>query len=139
MMGHSMGGGITLRTITISDAVQAAVLYGSMSGDERQNFEKILEWSGGTRGQAELNTSDADLERISPIYHLAQIDIPVSIHHGENDGTVPLKWSLDLCDRLTELGKPVECFTYPGQPHTFQGEDDRLFIQRAIEFFEQIR
>jgi dipeptidyl aminopeptidase/acylaminoacyl peptidase len=139
MMGHSMGGGITLRTITINDGVHAAVLYGSMSGNERQNFEKVMEWSGGTRGQEELNTSEADLERISPIYHLAQIDTPVSIHHGENDGTTPLKWSLDLCDRLAELDKPVECFTYPGQPHTFQGEGDQLFIQRAIEFFERIR
>jgi dipeptidyl aminopeptidase/acylaminoacyl peptidase len=137
MMGHSMGGGITLRTITVSSAVQAAVLYGAMSGDERQNFEKIQTWSGGARGAEELNASEADLERISPIFYLDRIASPVSIHHGENDGTVPLQWSLDLCEDLQTLGKPVECFTYPGQPHTFQGESDQLFIQRMIDFFDR--
>lgn len=139
MLGHSMGGGITLRTITISNAVQAAALYGSMSGDERQNFEKILEWSGGGRGLEELNVPEADLERISPIFHLEQLNTPVSIHHGDYDGTVPLQWSLDLCQRLQALNKPVECFTYPGQPHTFQGEADQLLMQRVIEFFNRER
>ena len=139
MMGHSMGGGITLRTITVGADLQAAVLYGAMSGDEKQNFEKIREWSGGARGQEELDTSTEDLARISPIFYLDRIDTPVSIHHGENDGTVPLQWSLDLCDDLQTLGKTVECFTYPGQPHTLQGDSDQLFIQRMIDFFGRQR
>jgi dipeptidyl aminopeptidase/acylaminoacyl peptidase len=137
MLGHSMGGGITIRTITARDEVQAAVLYGSMSGDEKQNFEKILEWSGGARGAEELETPPEALARISPIYQLERIDAAISIHHGENDGTTPLTWSLDLCERLQALNKIVECFTYPGQPHTFQGEGDQLFAQRAIDFFNR--
>jgi dienelactone hydrolase len=139
MMGHSMGGGITLRVVTISGAVQAAVLYGAMSGDEKLNYEAIMGWSGGTRGFEELDTPEADLQRISPIYHLERIITPLSIHHGDYDGTVPLQWSLDLCQRLQNLAKPVECFTYPGQPHTFQGEGDQQFIQRMIDFFNRTR
>ena len=137
LMGHSMGGGITLRTITVSSAVQAAVLYGSMSGDEKLNYERILAWSNGASGHEEFNTPDADLERISPIFHLDRVSVPVSIHHGDNDGTVPLEWSIDLCERLQTLGKSVECFTYLGQPHTFQGEGDQLFMQRMIDFFDK--
>lgn len=139
LMGHSMGGGITIRVSTVSPAVDAAVLYGSMSGNEQWNFEKILEWSDGERGQQELDTPAADLERISPIYHLDRLVAPVSIHHGDRDGVVPLAWSVDLCDRLTKLNKPVECFIYEGQPHTFVGEGDQLFSQRLIAFFEQQR
>jgi dienelactone hydrolase len=139
MMGHSMGGGITLRVITAGNLVDAAVLYGSMSGDERQNFEKILAWSGGAEGQTELAVAAEDLERIGPLFHLERITIPVSIHHGENDGTTPLEWSLDLCERLQELQKGVECFTYPGQPHTFQDDGDELFIQRMIDFLTNIK
>jgi dipeptidyl aminopeptidase/acylaminoacyl peptidase len=139
MVGHSMGGGITLRTITISDAVQAAVLYGAMSGDEQRNYEKILEWSGGARGLEELNTLPEDLQRISPIFHLERLTAPVSIHHGDYDGTVPPAWSEELCQQLQALNKPVECFTYPGQPHTFQGEGDQLFMQRVVDFFNRVR
>ena len=137
MLGHSMGGGITLRVITAGPEVQAAVLYGSMSGDEKQNFEKILIWSAGERGADELATPPEALERISPIFHLDRITAAVSIHHGENDGTTPLAWSRDLCERLQTLEKTVECFTYPDQPHTFQGEQDLLFIRRVIDFFDR--
>jgi dipeptidyl aminopeptidase/acylaminoacyl peptidase len=137
LWGHSMGGGITLRAITVAPQIKAAVLYGSMSGDERKNHEKILVWSGGQSGQEELDTPEEDLQRISPIYHLARIAAAVSVHHGELDGTVPPEWSAELCQRLEGLGKAVECFSYPGQPHTFQGEGDQLFMRRVIEFFDR--
>lgn len=137
LFGHSMGGGIALRAITVSDAIHGAVLYGSMSGNERWNFEKIQEWSEGQRGAEELSVPEADLLRISPIYFLDGIGSAVSIHHGAADALVPAEWSEDLCIRLTALGKPVECFSYPGQPHTFEGEGDALLVQRAVEFFRR--
>ncbi len=40
-----------------------------------------------------------------------------------------------LCARLEELDKTVECFSYPGQPHTFNEAGNQLFNQRVIEFF----
>jgi dipeptidyl aminopeptidase/acylaminoacyl peptidase len=137
LWGHSMGGGITLRAITVDPDVKAAVLYGSMSGDEKKNHEKILAWSNGQHGQEELDTPEEDLQRISPITHLDRIVAAISIHHGELDGTVPPEWSVDLCQRLGDLGKAVECFAYPGQPHTFRGEGDQLFIQRIVAFFDR--
>ncbi|HEX9798156.1 MAG TPA: alpha/beta fold hydrolase [Anaerolineales bacterium] len=137
LFGHSMGGGIGLRAITVDPQIRAAVLYGSMSGDERLNYEKIVEWSGGRAGWAELNTTQADLRRISPIDHLDRIEAAVSLHHGELDETVPPIWSEDLCQRLAALDKPVECFSYSRMPHTFYGEGERLLLERAIAFFDQ--
>ncbi len=135
MWGHSMGGGITLRVITVSPDVRAAVLYGAMSGDEQQNWEAINSWSNGQRGLAELKVPVAELTGISPINFLDRIHAAVSINHGRSDPLVPLKWSLDLCDRLEALGKSVECYTYKNEPHTFSGEGDQLFIQRSIDFY----
>jgi dipeptidyl aminopeptidase/acylaminoacyl peptidase len=136
VLGHSMGGGIALRVITVDPDVRAAVLYGSMSGDEAKNYERILQWSGGEAGEEELDTPEEALNRVSPVYHLERVRSAVSIHHGERDETVPLEWSLDLCERLQTLGKTVECFNYPEQPHTFQGEGDQLFVQRVEAFFD---
>lgn len=137
LFGHSMGGGIALRVITVDPGVQAAVLYGAMSGDERRNYEKILEWSEGQVGEYELSASEEDLRRISPIEHLERVQAAVSLHHGAVDAVVPPAWSDDLCQRLGALGKSVECFSYPGQPHTFQGDGDRLFVARVLAFFDQ--
>ena len=137
LWGHSMGGGVSTRVMTVNPDVRAVVLYGAMSGDERQNFEAILDWSNGERGMEELNFPEDELLRISPIYHLDRIQSAVSIHHGRSDELVPLAWSVDLCERLQNLEKLVECYIYDGQPHTFYGDANDLFIQRSIEFYDQ--
>jgi dienelactone hydrolase len=138
LMGHSMGGGITLRVITVNPDVRAAVLYGSMNADERINYERVLFWSNGQRGHEELAVPAADLARISPVGYLDErLVAPVSIHHSVDDGTVPYEWSVELAERLGSLGKAVEFFRYENTPHTFQGESDQLFMQRMIAFFDR--
>lgn len=137
MWGHSMGGGITTRVLTVTDDVRAAVLYGAMSGDEQKNYEAIRQWSGQTRGLEELNVPVEALGRISPMYFFQNINAAVSIHHGTADATVPLDWSVQTCDQLTSLGKNVECFYYQDMPHTFYGAGDEEFIQNTVRFFNQ--
>ena len=137
LWGHSMGGGVSTRVITVSPAVKAAVLYAAMSGDERQNYEAINSWSYSIRGLEELAVPLQELGRISPIYFLENITAAVAIHHGAADELVPLEWSQDMCNRLTDLGKAVECFTYPKMPHTFFGEGEQLFNQRVVDFFNR--
>ena len=103
-----------------------------------QNFKRINTYfSNGTRGLEELQAPEDVFQRISPINYLDRIQAAVSINHGKDDPDVPLAWSLDLCRRLRDLGKDVECYTYPGEGHTFHGDGDTLFIQRAIAFFNE--
>jgi dipeptidyl aminopeptidase/acylaminoacyl peptidase len=139
LWGHSMGGGVALRVITVNNAdyLKTAVLYASMSGDEEQNFERIQEWTDGTNGPFELQASSEMLQAISPSYHLDRIQTAVSIHHSEVDETVPVAWSNELCEQLQSMGHEVECFTYYAVPHTFHGGADELFIERTINFFDR--
>jgi hypothetical protein len=39
--------------------------------------------------------------------------------------------------KLQEAGKRVECFSYEGQPHTFVGDGDALFIERTVDFLNR--
>lgn len=137
--GHSMGGGITQRVLVVSPYVDAAVLYGSMSGDEQKNHERILFFTGGLSGSWEEGEApDArELLLLSPDNYLGRVRAAVSIHHGALDDQVTLQWSEALCSRLRELGKRVECYTYEDQPHTFIGDGDALFIRRTIRFFDR--
>ena len=137
LWGHSMGGGITTRVLTVTDDVQAAVLYAAMSGDEQKNYEAIRQWSGQTRGLEELNVPAEALARIAPMYFFQNITAAVSIHHGTADATVPLDWSVLTCDQLTSLGKNMECIYYQDMPHTFYGSGDQEFIQNTVRFFNQ--
>ena len=137
LWGHSMGGGITTRVLTVTDDVKAAVLYGSMSGDEQKNYEAIKQWSGSTRGLDELNIPIEALSRISSMYYFQNITAAVSIHHGTADQLVPLNWSEVTCEQLRTIGRNVECLYYEGMPHTFYGQGDEQFIQNTVRFFNQ--
>ena len=137
MWGHSMGGGITLRVLTVSPDIKAAVLYAAMSGDEYQNFTAIGNWSNGGRGQEERQVPVNALERISPIHYLDRIQAAVSINHGKSDELVPIAWSIDLCQRLGGLNKTVECHYYPGQPHTFHPDGGALLAENIIAFYNK--
>ncbi len=137
LWGHSMGGGISTRVMTVNQDIRAVLLYAAMSGDENQNYNAIFAWSNGERGAEELSFSQESMQRFSPINYLERVHAAVSIHHGRSDQLVPLAWSLDLCERLRTLGKEVECYTYDGQPHTFEGDGNERFIQRMIDFFDR--
>jgi dipeptidyl aminopeptidase/acylaminoacyl peptidase len=134
LFGHSMGGGITLRVVTAYPGIDAAVMYAAISGDEWINYERATYWANT---QDELVISDADLQRLSSIYHLEDIQTPMSIHHGLSDTVVPSEWSTDLCERMMAIEKDVECFDYPGQPHIFHGSGFNLFMERVLDFFDE--
>ena len=137
LWGHSMGGGITTRVLTVTDKVKAAVLYAAMSGDEEKNYAAIRLWSGQTRGLEEQNIPVDALTRISPMFFFENISAAVSIHHGRADELVPTSWSVTTCERLTLLGKTVECSYYDNMPHTFYGQRDQEFTQNMIDFFNR--
>lgn len=145
LWGHSMGGGIALRVITVNNApyIRAAVLYGSMSGDEAKNYERISRWTNNQRGEFELAAGPEVLPAISPIDHLERITTSVAVHHSRADDIVPVEWSEEACERLAGLAQAgqiphsPECYFYDNQPHTFRGDGDALFIQRVIQFFDR--
>jgi dipeptidyl aminopeptidase/acylaminoacyl peptidase len=141
LWGHSMGGGVTLKSIVAQpEAADAALLYGAMSGDEQRNHEQIYNvFTAGTRGLYDPANppSTEDLRRLSAINYLDRIAAPVAIHHGTLDDQVPPWWSEELCVKLQEAGKRVECFSYEGQPHTFVGDGDALFIERTVDFLNR--
>lgn len=137
LWGHSMGGGVALRVLVVNPApyLRAAVLYGSMSGDERRNYEKIRYWSYGQRGEFELAAPAAMLDQVSPITYLDRLAAPVAVHHSLADEVVPVSWSQALCEALADQGHSHECFLYEAQPHTFHGYADELFMERVLLFF----
>ena len=145
MWGHSMGGGITLKVLTVDrgERVDAAVLYGAMSGDEAANLRHINRmWRSGIYEQVASvfgspDDRPDDYIRLSPLTYVGDIAAPVTIHHGSLDNQVPVAWSQDLAQRLQNAGKSVEYYEYPGAGHSLRGDDWSAFMQRIGTFFDQ--
>ncbi len=141
LWGHSMGGGVSLRVLTASNQVGAALLYGSMSGDEAKNYAAIMQWSNGAAARdgnlPEPPSNEALYNSISPLNFLESIRAPIAIHHGVLDDQVPFWWSEELAQRLDEAGVPYEFYSYPDQNHNFTGAGYNLLNERAIAFFRE--
>jgi uncharacterized protein len=166
MWGHSMGGGVTMKALTIDERIKAAVLYSPVSAD----FVDIIDrWGPGCFGdiiQGELvagcNSSDVipddlpremqnaywfaasdedTLKEISPFYHLDDVTAPIQIHYGTEDGKflngTPPQWSVKLTQGLRDAGKQAEMYQYEGEGHSFIGQPWFDFMTRVLRFFDR--
>lgn len=139
LWGHSMGGWVTHRALVVRPAwFKAAVLYGAMSADERENSERVYNfYSNQSRGVTEYRTPEAWLKLISPLAYLPRVTAKISVHHGAADESVPVTWSLRYCQIMKRLAKSISCNTYAASPHLFTrgSRTDALFQARVMDFF----
>lgn len=136
LWGHSLGGDIVLRVLTVSSDVKAAVLYASMSGNERKNARLLSKSSNDPIFQSELATSPMIVERISPAGYYSDIHTPIQLHHGTADQTVPIAWAKETCNALTAAQVQVDCIYYPGEDHTFRSRVINQFGEAVLDFYK---
>jgi dienelactone hydrolase len=166
MWGHSMGGGIATKILTLESPVRAVVLYAPNSADDA---DLIARWGYGCIGDIsagelldtcnsadvipellpaeviaaykEAATSPEMMREIAPYYHLDLVSVPVQIHIGSADGdyigSTPPEWSYKLNQGLLDAGKDVEFFVYEGQRHSFTGDAWLTFMERALRLFDE--
>jgi len=141
MLGHSMGGGITLNTLVVRpELVSAAVLFAPVSADYRKNFNK---WTREREDLAQRiierygspTTSPEFWDGISAVNYFDNITAPIQLHHGTEDESVPIEWSEELELWLRQKNKEASYFVYEGEKHEFINQWP-LVMRRALEFFE---
>lgn len=149
MWGHSMGGGITLRSMVISKKIKAGVIWAGVVGDYEDLLQRYKNRADWLRAQSNSNLAKDFYEKygspsanphfwneIDPYAFLKDISGPLQLHHGTLDESVPIEFSRHLKIALEAVGKPVELFEYPGSDHNIaQGFSQAM--QRSIEFFKK--
>ena len=154
MWGHSNGGAVAAKVMAVSDQIAATVIYAPASLTIAEDYafraERWAQRAGRPPGQRSGVIDRLEIEfpvrpeqapdlyqRFSPLPFLQYVQAPVQIHWGTADEIVPYKWPGDLLDGLQVAGKQVEYFEYAGQPHSFRGEENQLYLRRIADFYAQ--
>jgi len=113
MLGHSMGGTVTVRAmIALGDRVRAGSL-----------------WS----------TAAATFEETSVSSQAALLLAPVSIQHSLEDQSTPASNSLQLADRLKLAGAGYQLKVHSGSEHLFTDKDFSAAVARDVQWFQRHR
>lgn len=143
MLGHSMGGGITLNImVTKPEIVKAYVLLAPINSDYKENFDRwvLSDWPEvAQQFYDKYGTYEENPElwkSISAKYYLDKVSSPVMIHQGVLDEDVPVQWSQDLNNMLKEKNKDITYFEYPKEGHTFF-DAQSLVMERTLKFFNE--
>jgi dipeptidyl aminopeptidase/acylaminoacyl peptidase len=146
MIGHSMGGGISMQVAVVApDLVDAIVLYAPVSSDARKNFERyqlgnrqrvaVVHEVFEEHGTFEENPQFWD--DVSPSEMFDRLKVPVHIHIGSQDESTPPEWSEEIYEQMVEAGAEVEIFRYEGEKHEFIPQWE-TFKGRFVELFGEL-
>mgnify|MGYP001031138331 FL=1 len=153
MWGHSMGGFLTLRAMVISPDIKAGVIW---AGVVASYPDLICCWrmpapglptptpnptfrAGWRSSWQNLYGSPEENPEfwlgISANQYLGDLSGPVQLHHGTADTSVPVQFSRDLYQQITQAGKPVEYYEYEGDDHNLAGSF-ALAMSRTLAFYD---
>ncbi|MFA6973292.1 MAG: alpha/beta fold hydrolase [Parcubacteria group bacterium] len=142
MLGHSMGGGITLNVMVVKpELVKAFVLLAPINADYKENFDRWVAPEMSDIAQKTLakygtfETNPEFWKTVSAENYFANITSPILLHQGALDQDVPVEWSQELNDNLKKAAKAVTYYEYPNEPHTFINAQAQV-MQRSLEFFD---
>jgi dipeptidyl aminopeptidase/acylaminoacyl peptidase len=153
MMGHSMGGEVTFRTLLATDKIKAASMWSSVGGDiwdQSYYYSRYSEPAAPDSSEAdkvvvthlrdrigELD-GDFDYDSVEPHLHIKHLQTPIIIQHSVGDRGAAYKWSEKLAKELYMRGKRYEFWSVPGDKHLFSLEDMEKATDRDVAFFRSV-
>ena len=146
IVGASYGGYAALAGATLDKGVYRCAVSDAGIGD----LHAFLQWkrdrirdsdSTALRYENRLmgsdNIDDPKLAPISPITHVADVQIPILLIHGQDDTVVPIEQSEAMEAALRAAGKPVTFVKLDGEDHWLSKPDTRLQMLKAtVQFLE---
>ncbi len=159
MIGHSMGGGITLRAMVVNPEIKAGVIF---CGAVVPLSEMIERWGNINEEPGERETKQMERTRkahrlaaqqliekygmpdqdpdfwnsLSPTSYLLDLGGPIQLHHGKADDRLSFHDSEKLKEAMDQANKECELHLYETGDHNFTGEEFNLAMERTIIFLK---
>jgi len=144
IVGASYGGYAALAGVTLDPGVyRCAVSVAGISDlrrwldwvDERSLERHSVTQRYWDRFMGVSGPADPVLDTISPIKHLAAVNVPVLLIHGRDDTVVPYEQSSVIYDAMRREKKDVEFVTLQHEDHWLSRSETRLQMLRASVAF----
>ena len=148
MWGHSMGGGITLRSMVVSKDIKVGVIWAGVVGsypDLINNWRRMsavmpsraFGWRQQLIDKYGTPQQNPDFwNSISANSYLEGISGPLQLHHAKGDAHVPIEFSEKLNEQMKTAGKTVEYYSYDSDDHNIS-QNFSVAMQRSINFFNE--
>lgn len=141
LIGHSWGGYQTTFFVTQDDLFAAAVagapltnlmsMYLSFYWNSGGTDARIFEISQG-RMQVPWWEDYAAYEANSPLHHIQNMETPLLMMFGTNDGAVEYNQGVEFYNAARRLGKHMVMLSYEGENHGLAKEPNQRDYQRRI-------
>jgi len=138
LWGYSYGGYMTNWIVTQTDRFRAAVSGGSLSNLISFYGTSLYHLLVETEFPGEVWENYDILWDRSPLKHVANVETPTLLVHGEVDHDVPVTQAEEMFVALKKLGVDTEFVRYPGMGHGFNSGaamDD--YFRRMMEWYDR--
>jgi dipeptidyl aminopeptidase/acylaminoacyl peptidase len=141
IVGASYGGYAALAGVTLEPGVYRCAISVAGISDLRRfrswittNHSSVVQryWD---RFMGITDKKGAALEEVSPIEHIAAVNVPVLLVHGKDDTVVPYEQSEIMVNAMKKAGKQVEFVTLNHEDHWLSTGATRLQMLQASAAF----
>jgi dipeptidyl aminopeptidase/acylaminoacyl peptidase len=142
LYGHSMGGEIGLRILTVNKSLRGASLWAAVTERFPENTlffirRRSAEEAARLQEQIDAQFTPAEYASLTPTNYLESIDVPILVHHGTEDESVPFEWSLPFRERLDTAGVDYRFYEYPGENHNISKSFYKV-MDKDMAFFRSL-
>lgn len=143
IVGFSYGGYAALAGATFTPSLYQCAVSINGVGDVKQMLEDekreygsdhwlLSYWQDSiTKG----TIAKGHLDKISPIKHVKNVQIPILLIHGEYDEVVPVSQSENIYDELKDANKEVEFMELEKGDHYLSNSINRMQTLRVVDKF----
>ena len=137
IMGASYGGYAALAGLTRDPELFAAAIAEVGPSNVRTLLASLPPYweSGRTILERMIGVGKVDLDAISPLQHVDQIQRPLLLGHGANDPRVKLTESETIAAAMEERQLPIDFVVFPDEGHGLANPRNALAMYALVEAF----